>query len=168
MSRTPHTPYSRSRTPSRVGTPLPHATPSRLIPPVLHSAPSLSSLRVYSHAPTPMSGSPPPLPAMPPIAQGGAESSMSSSSAASVSSTPLDSHSHSPSHVEVEGILVPEPEVEVEVVQGNVAGQLGVSGSVSDEEAKRTLRDQLRRTLSQKHGPESEHSSSANGEQIRV
>lgn len=75
--------------------------------------------------------------------RGGADSSISSSSA-SVANTPLDT--------QLEGILVPEPETEVEVVQGNAAGQIDSVGAAGDEEAKKNLRDQLRRTLS--HKPE--------------
>ncbi|KAI0345876.1 hypothetical protein BDW22DRAFT_923141 [Trametopsis cervina] len=138
MSKTPHTFNSRSRTPSRAGTPLPQATsPSRLIPPVLHSAPSLSSLKVYSHAPTPVSVSPPSVGEQ--FFGTGFESSIPSS-AASVANVPLDAP---------EGILIPEPEVEVEVMQGNVSGYMGDSAT-GDEEAKKNLREQLRRTLSQK------------------
>lgn len=139
-----HRSSSRSRTSSRAGTPLPQATtPARLIPPVLHSAPSLSSLRVYSHAPTPISMSPP-QPA-PPALGTGTESSIPSS-AASVVNVPLDSPA--------EGILVPEPELEVEIVQGNATGRMDGESVLGDEEAKKNLREQLRRTLSQKtdHG----------------
>ncbi|KAI0702261.1 trafficking protein Mon1-domain-containing protein [Cytidiella melzeri] len=140
MSKTPHTPYSRSRTPSRAGTPLPQAsTPSRLIPPVLHSAPSLSSLRVYSHVPPPISVSPPHIQV--PALGTGTESSIPSS-AASVANIALDSPA--------EGILVPEPEVEVEVVQGNATGRMDEDGTVGDEDAKKNLREQLRRTLTKK------------------
>lgn len=66
-----------------------------------------------------------------------------SSSAVSVANIALEA--------QPEGILVPEPEVEVEIVQGNAVGHVdGVAGAVGDEEAKKSLRDQLRRTLSQK------------------
>lgn len=77
----------------------------------------------------------------------GTESSIPSS-AASVVNVPLDSPA--------EGILVPEPEVEVEIVQGSAIGHMDGESALGDEEAKKNLREQLRRTLSQKpdHGGE--------------
>ncbi|CAL1713268.1 unnamed protein product [Somion occarium] len=130
MSRTPRTP--RSRTPSRAGTPIPGAVPARLVPPTLRSAPSVSSLRVFSHgAPsavhTPISGSPP---------SRLGEGDSSASSAINVEAT--------------EGILIQESEVEVETIdgeEGTVSGHM--ESTATDEEAKRSLREHLRRTLSE-------------------
>ena len=48
-----------------------------------------------------------------------------------------------------EGILVPEPEVEVEAAEATAVGKM--DDPAADEEAKRHLRDQLRRTLSHKN-----------------
>ena len=88
----------------------------------------------------------PPQPALP-LMGTGAESSIPSS-ATSIANIPLDSPA--------EGILVPEPDVEVEIIQGNATGRINNDGSLGDEEAKKNLREQLRRTLSQKadHGGE--------------
>ncbi|KAI0074029.1 DUF254-domain-containing protein [Panus rudis PR-1116 ss-1] len=124
MSRTPRTP--RSRTPSRVGTPVPGvATPSRLAPPVLHQTPSGASLRIVSHGSVPTSGSQTPTSATPPSRPGERETF-------------------------TEGILVTEPDAEVDTidgVQGTVIGH--VESAASDEEAKRNLREHLRRTLTE-------------------
>ena len=136
-----------SRVPSRSGTPLPshHASPSRLgiVPPVLHQTPSVSSLRVYSRAtsaatspvtsPTPLSHTP--ISLTPPAS--GMLASETTSSAASV-------NFEGPA----EGILVPEPEVDIEVTERDVVGKME---EVVDDEARRQLREQLRRTLSHKN-----------------
>lgn len=46
---------------------------------------------------------------------------------------------------------MPEPEVEVEAMDGNQATATGrIDDPVADEEAKRHLREQLRKTLSHK------------------
>ncbi|KAI0333661.1 DUF254-domain-containing protein [Cubamyces sp. BRFM 1775] len=123
-----HTP----RVPSRSTTPVPGRSPSRLALPVIRPAPSVSSLRVYSHGSSvvhsPVSISPPGTST--PRREGG-----ESSSASSVA----------------EGILVKEPDIEVETIdgeQGNAAGPL--DSHARDEESKKHLRDQLRRTLSKK------------------
>ncbi|KAH8104565.1 trafficking protein Mon1-domain-containing protein [Cristinia sonorae] len=135
MSKTPRTP--RSRTPSRVGTPIritggTSGSPSRLIPPVprLHSAPSVSSLRVHSAGynstiQTPISTSPP---------NSSIHGDSSSSSAVNVNQT--------------EGILIQEPEVEVEATSGE-DGTAGahIENTALDDVARRQLRDHLRRTL---------------------
>ncbi|KAH9891571.1 trafficking protein Mon1-domain-containing protein [Cubamyces lactineus] len=130
MSHTPRT--SPSRVPSRSSTPVPGRSPSRLALPVIRPAPSVSSLRVYSHGSSvvhsPVSISPPGTST--PRREGG-----ESSSASSVT----------------EGILVKEPDVEVETIdgeQGNASGSL--DSCARDEESKKHLRDQLRRTLSKK------------------
>ncbi|KAI0781961.1 trafficking protein Mon1-domain-containing protein [Abortiporus biennis] len=128
MSRTPRSP--RSRTPSRVGTPI------RLAP----SAPSVSNLRVYSHgstpgpsiAPTPVSGSPPSVL----TTFGGSSSSSSTTNPESM-----------------EGILVQDPDAEVDTVDGEEGTATGRVENISDEEAKRNLRDHLRRTLSERDRP---------------
>lgn len=134
MSRTPRTP--RSRTPSRVGTPIP-GVPSRLVPPQLRSAPSVSSLRVFSHGTpsamqTPLSGSPP-NPDRLPEGEG------------------LPSPAMNPESTD--GILIQEPDVEVETIdgeRGTVSGHM--ESNASDEEAKRNLREHLRRTLTDQEG----------------
>lgn len=139
MSRSPHVPHGPSRTPSRSGTPIPHLpSPSRLpVPPVLHSAPSLTSLRVYSRA---SSIAPTPRSLTPPIPSRGGESSSGSSSAMNLN---ID--------LPAEGILIPEPEAEVDTADGEQATATArIDDPVADEEAKRHLRDQLRRTLSHK------------------
>ena len=106
---------------------------SRLLPPVLHSAPSVSNLRVYSRA---SSVAPTPISTTPPTAGLLGESSSGASSA-------LD--------LPAEGILVPEPEVEVEAADVEQATAIGkLDDPVADEEAKKHLRDQLRKTLSHK------------------
>lgn len=48
-----------------------------------------------------------------------------------------------------EGILVPEPEIEVETMDTDQATVMGrIDDPAADEDAKRHLREQLRRTLS--------------------
>ncbi|KAI0354891.1 DUF254-domain-containing protein [Trametes cingulata] len=131
MSHTPRT--SPSRVPSRSSTPVPGRSPSRLVPPLIRSAPSVSSLRVYSHGSSvvhsPVSISPPGTAT--PRREGGGESS----SASSV----------------IEGILIQEPDAEVEIIDGDQGNASGlVESRAGDEESKRNLRDQLRRTLSKK------------------
>lgn len=118
---------SRSATPSHVGTPIPVPSPSRLVPPVLHSAPSLTNIRVYSNAPsvaaTPISGSPP-------FGFLGGEGA---------------SFSTSTMNVPAESMLVLDTDIDVE------GEPVTASVPVTDEEAKRTLREQLKRSL---HKPE--------------
>lgn len=130
MSHTPRT--SPSRAPSRSSTPVPGRSPARLAPPLIRPAPSVSSLRVYSHGSsvvhTPVSVSPPGT-ATP--KQDGGESSSASSI--------------------TEGILIREPDAEVDTIdgeQGNASGL--VDSRAGDENSKKNLRDQLRRTLSKK------------------
>ncbi|KAI0699310.1 trafficking protein Mon1-domain-containing protein [Cerioporus squamosus] len=124
-THTPRSPRSRapSRVPSRSGTPVPG--PSRLAsPPVIRPVPSVSSLRVYSYG--------------------------SSASIPQVSTQPETSGGSSGSSV-VEGILVQEPDADVDVIdgeQGNATGSL--ESRAGDEESKKSLREQLRRTLSKK------------------
>lgn len=130
MSHTPRT--SPSRVPSRSSTPVPGRSPARLAPPLIRPAPSVSSLRVYSHGSsvvhTPVSVSPPGTTT--PKQDGG-----ESSSASSIT----------------EGILIREPDAEVDTIdgeQGNASGL--VDSRAGDEDSKKNLRDQLRRTLSKK------------------
>ena len=129
MSTTPHS-SAPSRIPSRSGTPLPHRSPSRLAsPPTLRSSPSISSLRVYSHGSSGAHSTP--APGSPAMRPDGTESGSSSSIA--------------------EGILVQEPDAEVDIIggeQGNASGI--VESRAGNEESKKSLRDQLRRTLSKK------------------
>ncbi|THH12205.1 hypothetical protein EW146_g7782 [Bondarzewia mesenterica] len=122
MSRTPS-----SRTPSRTGTPL-GQSPSKLnIVPSLRSSPSLSNLQVLSNAyPTTNALA---------VPQAGVESSASSMTNVDVN----------------DGILVLETDAEVDVVDGEVVRAVGRSISdAGDEASKKALRDQLRRTLSQR------------------
>lgn len=127
MSKTPRTP--RSRTPSRVGAPIVIGpSPARLIPPNSHSAPSVSSFRVYSHGnsavPTPLSSSPP--------------QAASSSSSSTIYTEPT------------RGVLIQEPDAEVDTIdgeQGTVTGH--IESSIPDEEARKSLRDNLRKAITE-------------------
>lgn len=133
MSKSAHVTPGRSRPPSRSGTPIPQ---SRLLPPVLQSPPSLSNLRVYSYS-RPASVAPTPISLTPPAMSGLLGESSSGASSA------LD--------LPAEGILVPEPDVEVDTADGENATATGtIDDPAADEEAKRHLREQLRRTLSHK------------------
>jgi hypothetical protein len=125
MSATPGTP--RSRTPSRV------AVPSRLvIPHVLRPTHSLTSLHAHGQA----SQASPPRLADPHTSE----------------STPqvLDSSASSVVDVDMSGgILVQDVESEADFVEdGNVV--MGHMANTAGDESKKNLRDQLRRTLSQK------------------
>ncbi|KAI0823924.1 trafficking protein Mon1-domain-containing protein [Trametes gibbosa] len=131
MSHTPR--RSPSRVPSRSSTPVPGRSPARLAPPLVRPAPSVSSLRVYSHgssvAQSPIHVSPPD------TAVSGREGGGESSSTSSVA----------------EGILVQEPDVEVDTIDGEQGNATGLMDSpANDEDSKKNLRDQLRRTLSKK------------------
>lgn len=125
MSHTPRSPRSRapSRVPSRSSTPVPG--PSRLSsPPVVRPVPSVSSLRVYSYG---SSATHTPAPAQTEIS--------GSSSGSSV----------------VEGILVQDTDADVDVIDGEEGNATGVVEShAGNEESKKNLREQLRRTLSKK------------------
>ncbi|KAH9850115.1 trafficking protein Mon1-domain-containing protein [Lenzites betulinus] len=129
MSHTPR--RSPSRVPSRSSTPVPGRSPARLAPPLIRPAPSVSSLRVYSHGSSvhsPVSTSPPDTAI--PSREGDAESSASSV---------------------VEGILIQEPDADVDTIDGEQGNATGlVDSNANDEDSKKTLRDQLRRTLSKK------------------
>lgn len=59
-----------------------------------------------------------------------------------------------------EGILVPEAEAEVEIAEDQATASPRADDPVSDEEAKKNLRDQLRKTLSQR--------ADAGGEEIEM
>ncbi|KAI8971160.1 trafficking protein Mon1-domain-containing protein [Trametes punicea] len=127
-----HTPRaSPSRVPSRSSTPVPGRSPSRLAPQVIRLASSVSSLRVQGssvvHSPVSIS----PSGTATPRREGGGESSSASS---------------------VTGIiLVQEPDAKVEIIGGEEGNANGsVESPAADEESKRHLRDQLRRTLSKK------------------
>ncbi|KAI0031908.1 DUF254-domain-containing protein [Vararia minispora EC-137] len=115
---------SRSRTASRSGTPTPSRsqTPSRFRAPVLRATNSVSSLHVQLSA----QGHVPPVP-------------------------DFRSESHIPSvfnNDTDDGILVPEAEADVDTTDGDVIGVR--AGEVGDENSKKALRDQLRKTLSRK------------------
>ena len=117
---------SRSATPSHAGASISVPSPSRLVPPVLHSAPSLTNIRVYSNAPsvaaTPISGSPP-------HGLAGGDSVFSSTS---VMNEPSGS------------MLV----LDTDIDEGD---NVTASASVTGDEAERSLREQLKKSL---HKPE--------------
>ena len=135
MSSTPRTPRSRapsrvpSRVPSRSGTPVPGRSPSRLasrsaVPPM----PSVSNLRVYSYGASTSATHPPDSPSGPP--------------------EPGDTSSGSSM---VEGILVQEQDADVDIIDGEQGSAAGlVQSPAGNEESKKSLREQLRRTLSKK------------------
>ncbi|TBU27209.1 trafficking protein Mon1-domain-containing protein [Dichomitus squalens] len=93
--------------------------------------PSLSNLRVYSHGSSTSAIHTPPTTGSPP----GQTQPENSSSASSV----------------VEGVIFQEPDVEVDLIDGEQGSAAGmVESRAGNEESKRNLRDQLRRTLSKK------------------
>lgn len=115
------TPQSSS-TPSRSGTPLPRS-PSRLvIPPAPRHTPSVPTLQ--SHGPA--------SPYMHPAT--GLESSASSVINLDIS----------------DGILVHDVDAEVETTTGEETTAVGQIHDIPDEQSRKSLRDQLRRTLSKK------------------
>jgi len=130
---TPTTP--RSRTSSRVGTPIPAL--SRLTPSHGRPAPSVPS-RIHSHGSTsavqtPITDSPP----ADVLAHGPHESAGSSASSALTVETQA-----------TEGMLIQETDAEVEIIsgeQGTASGRL--DAHAGDEQSKQYLREQLRRTL---------------------
>src|SRR5262245_41971563 len=129
MSTTPGTP--RSRTPSRV------AVPSRLV--ISHVVrPTNSLTNLHAHAHSQASQGSPPRPA----------------NHLTFDPTPQVLDSSASSIVDVDmsgGILVQDVESEAELVDvedGNAVGQM--ANTAGADESKKTLRDQLRRTLSQK------------------
>lgn len=119
---------SRSRAPSRSGT----STPSIQVPSPLRLTHSTSNLRI------PSSSQIPPVPAVP-HHLAGSPSNAQTSAASSIINFDM-----------VDGILVPEtdPEVEMDPDQVSAAGQMGTIAG--DEESKKNLRAQLRKTLSKK------------------
>ncbi|KAL0581169.1 Vacuolar fusion protein mon1 [Marasmius crinis-equi] len=128
-------PSSLSRSNSRAGTPNPTLTrssPSRLtIPPALRPSPSLSSLRVHSYNNSTTDSPPPPVPPLP-------------------TNHNLDSSASSVVNLDMnEGILIQDAEAEADVAEEDVV-ITPPEGSATDEEAKKMLRDQLRKTLSYK------------------
>ena len=115
------TPQSSS-TPSRSGTPLPRS-PSRLvIPPAPRHTPSVPTLQ--SHGPA--------SPYMHPA-------------------TGLESSSSSVINLDIsDGILVHDVDAEVETTTGEETTAVGQIHDIPDEQSRKSLRDQLRRTLSKK------------------
>jgi hypothetical protein len=106
-------------------------SPSRLaLPPSLRPAPSLSSLHIRNHSIEPLA-----LPSAPPTAQ----SQALESSASSVFTVDLN-----------EGILLQSDDTETEEAEENTVVNRDSDVDRVDEDSKRTLRDQLRRTLSRK------------------
>ncbi|KAG7088287.1 hypothetical protein E1B28_012299 [Marasmius oreades] len=126
---------SRSRTPSRASTPNPtlNRSPSRFtIPPALRPSPSLSNLQVHSfNNPSVSDTPPPPVPSV-------TLSQQLDSSASSIVNLDLN-----------EGILIQDGEAETEVAEEDIVVS-PPDGSPTDENTKRMLRDQLRKTLSYK------------------
>nr|AHC00625.1 sand family protein [Ganoderma lucidum] len=135
MSSTPRTPRSRapsrvpSRVPSRSGTPVPGQSPSRLASlPAVPPMPSLSNLRVYSY--------------------GASTSAIHSPDFQPGPSEPADTSSGSSV---VEGILVQEQDTDVDIMDGEQGSATGlVESPAGNEDSKKSLREQLRRTLSKK------------------
>ncbi|KAJ7288158.1 trafficking protein Mon1-domain-containing protein [Mycena rebaudengoi] len=117
----------------------PRSSPSRLaIPPTLRPSPSLSNLRVHSYA-------------------AGSSTIAISESAPEVSSIPtpswppnpaLDSTASSVVNLDLnEGILIQDVDAETDTADGEEINVMGIVNT-TDEVSKKTLRDQLRKTLS--------------------
>ncbi|KAJ7133021.1 trafficking protein Mon1-domain-containing protein [Mycena filopes] len=129
------TPRTRSRTSSR--TQLARSSPSRLaIPPALRPSPSLSNLRVHSYG-------------------AGSSTVATSESAPTVSFHPqpnpsLDSTASSVVNLDLnEGILIQDVDGDADTVDGEeITVVMGIVNAATDEASKKSLRDQLRRTLS--------------------
>ncbi|KAJ7025400.1 trafficking protein Mon1-domain-containing protein [Mycena alexandri] len=128
------TPRTRSRTSSR--TQLARSSPSRLaIPPALRPSPSLSNLRVHSYG-------------------SGSSTVATSESAPTVSfqaqqNPSLDSTASSVVNLDLnEGILIQDVDVDTDTVDGEDITVMGIVNAATDEASKKSLRDQLRRTLS--------------------
>lgn len=138
MSHTPLSPRSRtpSRVPSRSSTPVPGLSPSRLpARPVIHPVPSISSLRVYSYGSSAVHT---PNSIVPPGQPDGGEGSSGSSVA--------------------EGILVQESDADMDIIDGEQGSAGGlVEFRAGNEESKKNLREQLRRTLSKKESSTGEY-----------
>ncbi|KAF9221613.1 DUF254-domain-containing protein [Gyrodon lividus] len=119
-----------SSTPSRSGTPL-LRSPSRLvIPPAPRHTPSISSLK--AHGSTSASQSPNVHP-----------------------TTGLESSASSVINLDInDGILVHDVDAEVDTTNSEEITAVGQIDDVADEESRKSLRDQLRRTLSAKESPD--------------
>lgn len=124
MSRTPFGSGSPSRGP-------PKTPPSRLVvPPSIRPSSSLSNLHIHSHAVE--LSNPPPVPPLPiPV-----QSQVLDSTASSVIDLDMN-----------EGILLQDVDVETEA-EDITAMSLDSDTDKGDEDSKKTLRDNLRRTLS--------------------
>ncbi|GLB38308.1 putative trafficking protein Mon1 [Lyophyllum shimeji] len=121
-----------SRTPSGSGSPSrsrPKTPPARLVPPSIRPSPSLSNLHIHSHA-VELSNLPP----VPPVPIQ-FQSQVASSSASSVIDVDMN-----------EGILLQDADVETEAEE-ITAMPLESDTGKSDEDSKKTLRDNLRKTL---------------------
>jgi hypothetical protein len=121
MTDTPH-----SLTPSRSGTPL-LRSPSRLvIPPAPRHSPSISSLKAHG-------------------------STSASQSPYIQATTGLESSASSVINLDLnDGILVHDVDAEVDTTNSEETTAVGQIDDVADEESRKSLRDQLRRTLSTK------------------
>lgn len=127
---------SRSRTPSRASTPNPaliRSPSSRLAVPALRPSSSLSNIRAHSYN----SGSStiPPVPSLPHQTV----NSVLDSSASSVANLDLN-----------DGILIQDLDADVEPVESEDVALGQVDARAGDEDSKKSLRDQLRKTLSQR------------------
>jgi len=127
---------SRSRTPSRAGTPIPGRSPSHLVVPhTLRPTHSLSNLHVHSHgSPSAMSATLP------------AQSTSVTAHATPSTNHELDSSASSVDNIE--GILVQEADTDVDTVDDEERNAVGYIAA--DPGSKQNLRDQLRRTLSKR------------------
>jgi hypothetical protein len=130
MSSTPVTPRSRAGSRSR--------TSSRLTVPQLRPTHSLSNLHGHAHrTPSPSRHSP----------------SLHAAAAASAPTIPHDTalDSSASSVAEAEGILVQDAGADLAAIDDGEISAVGtLAAGSSDEDSKKTLRDQLRKTLSQK------------------
>ncbi|KAF9454806.1 hypothetical protein P691DRAFT_754359 [Macrolepiota fuliginosa MF-IS2] len=134
-----HTP--RSRTLSRPSPPhvgAPRASPSRLVIPPLHSSPSLSNLHIHSHnIPGPNDIDIPPVPTIP-------REHALESSASSIINVDMN-----------EGILIQDMDTDTDVAEEDSI-EVTRPVAITNEESKKFLREQLRRTLSDKQA-QAEH-----------
>lgn len=128
-----HTP--RSRTLSRPSPPhvgASKASPSRLVIPPLHPSPSLSNLHIHGHnAAAPGDSDAPPLPAFP-------REQVLESSASSMINVDMN-----------DGILIQDMDTDTDITEEDSA-EVARQVTITNEESKRFLREQLRKTLSGK------------------
>lgn len=126
-----HTP--RSRTLSRPSPPA-RASPSRLVIPPLHPSPSLSNLHIHSHNTTTSNE-----PEAPSLSTAQREQALESS-ASSIINVDIN-----------EGILIQDMDTDTDVAEEDSV-EVARPIMTTNEESKRLLREQLRKTLSGKQG----------------